>query len=118
MGEEEKKNEKEPTFPDKIQLQPVQKCIDPITGRDVTAEYVESRLIELENLANVIINFALWRKERNPDKEEEIFKETEEYLRLRIGHGSIGPATAAAGPLMMEKLKTLHELFGLELEGL
>ncbi len=117
MGEEEKKNEKKRTFSNEIPLPPVQKCIDPITGRDITAEYVESRLKELENLADVIIKFALWRKEKNPDREKEIFKETEEYLRLRIGHGSIGPATAAAGPLMMEKLKTLHDLFGLEFEG-
>ncbi|MHA1300559.1 MAG: hypothetical protein ACTSO9_14165 [Candidatus Helarchaeota archaeon] len=118
MSDEKKEKKiKEEISPDELDLPPVQMAIDPVTGKDITAEVVAKRLGELEILANIIIEFALWRWEENGDKKMEILKETELYLRLRIGQGSIGPATAAAGPLMYEKIKELYEKFGEEPES-
>ena len=76
-----------------------------------TSSYINDKLKELELVANELIKFAMWRWERNPNKKDNIFKETEEWLTQRIGHGSIGPATAAAEPLLREKLEELYLLF-------
>ena len=119
MENKKKKSEKEEFIPEEMKpIEPhlVQMVIDPETGRDITAEHIAKRLKELEYMADEIISFAVWRWERNKEKKAEIFKETEEYLRERIGCGSIGPATAAAGPLMDAKIAELHKIFGIEEE--
>ncbi len=72
-----------------------------------SSSYIEDRLKELELIADELIQFALWRWEKNPKEKDDVLKETEEYLNQRIGQGSIGPATAAAGPLLIEKVKKL-----------
>ena len=76
-----------------------------------TSSYINDKLKELELVADELIKFAMWRWERNPKKKEIILKETEDWLNQRIGHGSIGPATAAAGPLLREKIEELRILF-------
>jgi len=58
-----------------------------------SSSYIEDRLKELELIADELIQFALWRWEKNPKEKDDILKETEEYLNQRIGQGSIGPAT-------------------------
>ena len=74
------------------------------------SSYIEDRLIELELIADELIKFALWRWDKNPKEKDNILKETEEYLNQRIGQGSIGSATAAAGPLLIEKVKKLQQI--------
>ena len=76
-----------------------------------TSSYINDKLKELELIANELIKFAMWRWERNPKEKDTILKETEEWLNQRIGHGSIGPATAAAEPLLREKIEELRLLF-------
>jgi hypothetical protein len=84
--------------------------LDNTTGEH-TSNYIEEKLKELEIIAEEIISFGIWRYEQNPQNKEEIFKETEERLIFRIGHGSIGPATAAAGPLLNKKMNKLYSIF-------
>ena len=76
-----------------------------------TSSYINDKLKELELVADELIKFAIWRWERNPKEKDTILKETEDWLNQRIGHGSIGPATAAAGPLLREKIEELRLLF-------
>ena len=76
-----------------------------------TSSYINDKLKELELVADELIKFAMWRWERNPKEKDIILKETEDWLTQRIGHGSIGPATAAAGPLLREKIEELRLLF-------
>ena len=76
-----------------------------------TSSYINDKLKELELIANELIKFAMWRWERNPKEKDTILKETEDWLNQRIGHGSIGPATAAAEPLLREKIEELRLLF-------
>ncbi|MFX1453378.1 MAG: hypothetical protein ACFFCM_21265 [Promethearchaeota archaeon] len=113
MENKKNKNKEEEFIPKETKpIEPlIQMVIDPETGRDITGEHIAKRLKELEYMADEIISFAIWRWERNKEKKEEILEETEEYLRQRIGCGSIGPATAAAGPLMYEKISELHKIF-------
>ncbi|MFX1393139.1 MAG: hypothetical protein ACFFAH_06135 [Promethearchaeota archaeon] len=53
----------------------------------------------------------MWRWERAPNEKDNILKEAKYWLIQRIGHGSIGPATATAVPLLREKLDELRLLF-------
>ncbi len=85
----------------------VQMCIDPVTGKDITAEHITQRLIELEEIANKIITTAIKEYKENPDKEKEIYKKHYWEIHQKLGVGSIGPATAAAGPLMYNKMDEL-----------
>ncbi len=72
--------------------------------------YIDNKLMELELIADEIIKFTEWRLQENPKDKAKILKETKQWLSMRIGQGSIGPATAAAGPLLDKKLKELEEL--------
>ena len=87
-----------------------QKVIDPESGRDVTAEYVNQRLKELENIADALINSASKEYLDDPSKKTAIYKKYHEKIHSKLGMGSIGPATAAAGPLMEEKQKILADV--------
>ena len=51
----------------------VQMCIDPVTGKDITSEYIAQRLIELEELANKIISAAIKEYKENLNKKKEIY---------------------------------------------
>jgi len=85
----------------------IQKCIDPITGKDITAEHINQRLIELEKVANNIIMNAIEESKKNPDKIETVYEKSYWEIHQKLGVGSIGPATAAAGPLMYTKMDEL-----------
>jgi hypothetical protein len=90
---------------------PVQMAIDPATGRDITAEVVSTRLKELEVIADEMIKQAHDELEKDPSKRLDIYMRTYIKIHFKLGHGSIGPATAAAGPLMYAKLEELSDLF-------
>jgi hypothetical protein len=91
----------------------VQKCIDPITGRDITGEHIHQRLIELEKIAVDIVNKAIQEFKKNSDKNHSIYEKYYWELHQELGVGSIGPATAAAGPLMYSKMDELAEKLGI-----
>lgn len=88
----------------------IQRVIDPQTGSDITVEYVEQRLKELETVANEIIKHATEEYRKEPSKKTEIYKKAYWEIHEKLGQGSIGPATAAAGPLMEKKMMKLAEL--------
>jgi hypothetical protein len=94
----------------------VQKAIDPITGRDITGEVISTRLGELEVLADKIIEKAVKDCEINPHMKETIYKEGYWEIHERLGTGSIGPATAAAGPLMSQKKEELRRALDISKE--
>ena len=97
--------EEKPKFPREEEM--IQKCIDPTTGRDITAEHINQRLKELELVANDIIRNAIEEFKRSPDKKKTIYEKFYWELHQKLGVGSIGPATAAAGPLMYSKMDEL-----------
>lgn len=84
----------------------VQRVIDLDTGEDITARYVSRRLRELEELA------------LDPTRRDEIHQRYESEMHERIGVGSIGPATAAAGPLLGEKKRELAIRLGVPEENI
>ena len=99
-----RKDEKK--LPDEI---PIQMAIDPTTGRDITGEVISRRLKELDKEADEIIESALKEVKKFPNKKIRIYEKYYWEIHQRLGVGSIGPATAAAGPLMYEKLDILAE---------
>ena len=92
----------------------VQMAIDPETGRDITGEVISSRLKELEIVAEDIINTALEEYKISPEKNKEIYEKYYWEIHQKLGVGSIGPATAAAGPLMYEKMEKLGKLLEID----
>ena len=84
-----------------------QKVIDPATGRDITGEYISNRLKELEKIADKIITQAKQEFESNKSNRKNIYKKAYWEIHEKLGMGSIGPATAAAGPLMEKKWQEL-----------
>lgn len=100
------KEKKHPRFEEPL----VQKAIDPITGRDITGEIISQRLEELEQLAEKIIEKAIHDSKHNPQVKSTIYEEAHWEIHERLGMGSIGPATAAAGPLMSQKMEKLARL--------
>lgn len=87
----------------------IQKVIDPKTGSDITGEYISNRLKELETEAEAIIKYAISELAANPIKKLDIYEKTYWLIHERLGMGSIGPATAAAGPLMAQMKQKLAE---------
>ena len=85
----------------------VQMCIDPVTGKDITAKHIHERLIELEKVSSEIIKTAKRVCKENPNKRYEIYEKYYWEIHQKLGVGSIGPATAAAGPLMYDKMDEL-----------
>ncbi len=81
----------------------IQKVIDPETGRDITSMYISKRLKELEIIANKIIQLAQEEAGVTPEKIKEIYERAYWELHNSLGMGSIGPATAVAGPLLRNK---------------
>lgn len=92
--------------------QMVQRVIDPQTGRDITAEYISARLKELEKFADELIKDAMDEVVKQPTRRKEIYEKTYWEIHEKLGMGSIGPATAAAGPLMAAKKIKLAKLLG------
>ena len=99
--------EEKPQIPREEEM--IQKCIDPTTGRDITAEHINQRLKELEKIANNIIENAIEEFKNNPDKKRTVYEKNYWELHQKLGVGSIGPATAAAGPLMYFKMDELAD---------
>ena len=94
----------------------IQKVIDPITGKDITAEHIHERLIELEKVANEIILNAIEEFKGNSEKKQTVYEKFYWELHQKLGVGSIGPATAAAGPLMYSKMDELANKLGISEE--
>ncbi|MBC8463111.1 hypothetical protein H8D76_02015, partial [Candidatus Bathyarchaeota archaeon] len=90
----------------------VQKVIDLETGEDITARYISRRLGELEELADELILKAVEELALDPAGRDEIYERYDSEMHERIGTGSIGPATAAAAPLMNEKKRELARRLG------
>ena len=88
----------------------VQRVIDPETGKDITGEHISQRLIELDTIADTIIDKAIQDFRNNHNKKMEIYEETYWKIHEKLGMGSIGPATAAAGPLMEKKKQKLAKV--------
>ena len=61
-------------------------------------------------MADEIIEHAVEEYRKDPDRRGEIYEKAYLELHERLGMGSIGPATAAAGPLMNNKKRRLAEL--------
>jgi hypothetical protein len=95
----------------------VQRVIDLDTGEDITARYVSRRLRELEELADELIEKAVEELALDPTRRDEIHQRYESEMHERIGVGSIGPATAAAGPLLGEKKRELASRLGVPEEN-
>ena len=81
----------------------VQRVIDPETDKDITGQYIHDRLKELDIIGDDIIKNARIMYEMEPEKKKEIYEKAYWEIHENLGMGSIGPATAAAGPIMMEK---------------
>lgn len=94
----------------------VQRVIDPQTGREITGEYIAERLKELEQIADELIKMAMEEFAKHPGKKKEIYTTTYWKIHEHLGMGSIGPATAAAGPLMDNKKLKLAKLLGIDKE--
>lgn len=94
----------------------IEKVIDPTTGKDVTGEIITQRLKELESLANSILRKAEKEFKKQKRKSREIYNKYKGELHQKIGTGSIGPATAAAGPLLYESIEKLEKLLGIKEE--
>jgi len=80
-----------------------QRVIDPITGRDITGEHITQRLKELEIVAEKIIQSALKDFRQDQSNKKKVYQNAYWEIHNKLGMGSIGPATAAAGPLMEKK---------------
>jgi len=106
--------EEKPQIPREDEI--IQKRIDPITGRDITAEYISQRLTELEKIAVDIVNKAIEESKKNPEENYIIYKKYYWEIHQKLGVGSIGPATAAAGPLMYSKMDELANKLGVSKE--
>ena len=92
----------------------IQKVIDPKTGRNITGEYISNRLKELEGEAGAMIKEALAELATNPTKKHDIYERIYWLIHERLGMGSIGPATAAAGPLMANMKQKLAVELGID----
>ena len=88
----------------------VQRLIDPQTGRDITGEYIAQRLKELDKVADEIINRAVAEYRAASADRDDIYQRAYAEIHQKLGMGSIGPATAAAGPLMARKKARLAEM--------
>lgn len=88
----------------------VQRVIDLDTGKDITGEYINQRLEELDKIADMIIDKAFQDFRKDLNKKAEIYKEAYWQIHEKLGMGSIGPATAAAGPLMDRKKQKLAKV--------
>ncbi len=98
--------------------QMVQRVIDPETGKDITGEYINQRLEELDKIADVMIDEAFQDFRNNQSKKMEIYEETYWQIHEKLGMGSIGPATAAAGPLLENKKQKLAQLLEIDSKDL
>ena len=102
--------------PTEINEDLVQRVVDLKTGRDITGEYITQRLIDLEILADKLIQRAAKEVEADPENCRRVYESTYWEIHERLGSGSIGPATAIASGLMEEKKEELAEVLGIKRE--
>lgn len=95
----------------------LQKVVDPETGRDITGEVISQRLKELEAESNALLASALAEYTAQPSKKQEIYERVYWEIHNRLGQGSIGPATAAAGPLMYAQMDKLANLLKIDVKN-
>jgi len=95
-----------------------QRVIDPNTGRDITGEYINQKLVELEIIADKIIQSALKEFKQDQSMREKVYQKAYWKIHNKLGMGSIGPATAAAGPLMERKKQKLAEVLEIHSQDL
>ena len=93
-----------------------QRVIDPNTGRDITGEYINQRLKELKIIADKIIKAALKKLKQDQSNKTKIYQKAYWEIHNKLGIGCIGPATAAAGPLMEKKKQELAEVLAIQYE--
>ena len=91
-----------------------QRVIDLNTGRDITGEHINQRLKELEIVADKIITYALKEFKRDKGNKNNLYQNAYLEIHNKLGMGSIGPATAAAGPLMERKKQKLAKVLRIE----
>ncbi len=91
---------------------PLQRVVDPGTGRDNTGQYIHEGLQKLEEIGRKLLDTAQWLAERHPDWKEKIYEDFQDWLHIVIGQGSLGPGTAAAGPLLSQMQEELAWRFG------
>jgi len=91
-----------------------QRVIDLNTGRDITGEHINQRLKELEIVADKIITYALKEFKRDKGNKNNLYQNAYLEIHNKLGMGSIGPATAAAGPLMERKKQKLAKMLKIE----
>jgi len=92
----------------------VQRVIDLDTGKDITGEYINQRLKELDKIGDLIIDKAFQDFRKDQNKKAEIYETAYWQIHEKLGMGSIGPATAAAGPLMDSKKQKLAHLLDID----
>lgn len=95
-----------------------QRVIDPNTGRDITGEHITQRLKELEIVAEKIIQSALKEFRQDQSNKKKVYQNAYWEIHNKLGMGSIGPATAAAGPLMEKKKHKLALVLEIESKDL
>jgi len=93
---------------------PLQMAIDPETGKDITGQVIGQRLKELEAESNALLAAALAEYSSNPSEQQQIYEKYYWEIHTRLGQGSIGPATAAAGPLMYSQMNKLGDLLKID----
>ena len=108
------KDRKEPIIDEHM----VQRVIDPETGKDITGEYINQRLEELDNIADLMIDKAIQDFRKDHNKKLEIYNKVYWQIHEKLGMGSIGPATAAAGPLMEKKKQKLAKVLEIDSKDL
>jgi len=96
----------------------MQRVIDPATGKDITGEYINQKLEELDKIAETIIKKAVQNYRNNRNKKMEIYEEFYWQIHEKLRMGSIGPATAAAGPLMDSKKYRLAQILDIDAEDI
>ena len=95
-----------------------QRVIDPDTGRDITGEYINQRLKELEIVGEKIIQSALKEYKQDQSNKKKVYEKAYWEIHNKLGMGSIGPATAAASPLIEKKQQKLAKVLEINPEDL
>ncbi len=90
----------------------LQRVINPETGRDITGQYIRDGLQKLEEIGHKLIETAEFLLKRHPDWKDKIYEDFKDWLHIVVGQGSLGPATAAAGPLLAQMQEELAQRFG------
>ena len=86
-------------------------------GKDITGPYIGEKLEELKAFADSVIVRAEAAYRRRPENKHQIFLEHFRELNGRLAPGAIGPASAAAMPLLQDKQEELAAKLEYDLTG-